>query len=134
MLTHTFPTIAEAVESNDLAGIWESIALVGALSVGACVMTWRRKNMRSQATTHWAVLLSAHGGLVIILHTVQVMTHLTGALVITAMAERIIWDVSDGLAERIDNVVRRVHESVTGEDHESRLDDLSDDDQIGVSQ
>jgi len=87
---------------EDLSGIWESIALVSALSAGALVLTWRRKDKVSKRGTHWAVLLSAHGGLVIVLHVTQTVAHLGSALVLTAMAERVIWDVSDGLAERID--------------------------------
>lgn len=97
---------AAEASNEDLTGLWESVALVGALSAGALVITWRRKDKRSSAGTHWAVLLSAHGGLVVILHVSQTALHLGGALVITAMAERVIWDVSDGLAERIDNLFK----------------------------
>src|SRR4029077_18520234 len=98
--------IAAAQEGDDLSGIWESVALVSALSAGALVMTWRRKTHRSHAFTHWTVLLSAHGGLVILLTVGKAIAHLGGALVITAMAERAIWDAADGVAERIDNFLR----------------------------
>jgi hypothetical protein len=106
MYPHTIHVAAETA-SDDLSGIWESIALVSALSIGGVVMTWRRKTKRGKATTHWAVLLSAHGGLVIVLHVGQVVAHLGGALVLTAMAERVIWDAADGMAERIDRFVAR---------------------------
>ena len=72
------------------------------------VITWRRKVKRSTPATHWAVLLSAHGVLVIMLHVGQVITHLGGALVLTAMAERIIWDASDSVALRIDKFIERL--------------------------
>jgi len=92
----------------DLSGIWESLALVTALSVAAGAMTLRRKGRRSSMTAHWAVLLSAHGGLVAVLHIGVVITHIGGALVITAMAERVIWDVSDVAAERVDRLIGRL--------------------------
>lgn len=95
-------------ESTDLSGIWESIALVTALSLAAGAMTWRRKGRRSSMAAHWGVLLSAHGGLVAVLHIATVVTHIGGALVITAMAERVIWDVSDVAAERVDRLIGRL--------------------------
>jgi len=83
------------------------VALGGALSLGALAMTVRRKTKRSAATTHWAVLLTAHGGLAAVFHVGAAVFHVGGALVIVAMAERVIWDVSDNVAASIDRFLER---------------------------
>lgn len=107
-LTDVSHLLAAAEEGATALGTIQVLALVGALALGALIMTWRRKDHRSAATTHWAVLLAAHGALAAAFHFGAGLFHLGGALVIVAMAERVIWDVSDGLAARIDRLVQRL--------------------------
>jgi hypothetical protein len=119
-------SVAPAPATESTSGVWQVVALGGALSVGAMAMTWRRKTRRSAATTHWMVLLSAHGGLAALVHVGLGVFHVGGALVIVAMAERVIWDVSDGAAAAIDRFMER---ALKPEHHEQRHgDDVSDHD------
>jgi hypothetical protein len=110
--------LAATEEGASALGTLQVLALVGALAIGALVMTWRRKSHRSAATTHWAVLLAAHGALAAAFHFGAALFHLGGALVIVAMAERVIWDVSDGVAERIDRMVSRLTNDDDDDDDE----------------
>jgi hypothetical protein len=115
-------SVAPDSATESTSGVWQVVALGGALSVGAMAMTWRRKTKRSAATTHWMVLLSAHGGLAATVHVGLRVFHVGGALVIVAMAERVIWDVSDGAAAAIDRFMERTlkpeHRTDTDHDHD----------------
>jgi hypothetical protein len=124
------PTLLSAAPTpatESTSGVWQVVALGGALSVGAMAMTWRRKTRRSAATTHWMVLLSAHGGLAAMVHVGLGVVHVGGALVIVAMAERVIWDVSDGAAAAIDRFMERTLK-VDHHDHAQHGDDVPDHD------
>ena len=122
-----FPTLISAAPdpAESTSGVWQVVALGGALSIGAMAMTWRRKTKRSAATTHWMVLLSAHGGLAAMVHVGLGVFHVGGALVIVAMAERVIWDVSDGTAAAIDRFMERVLKPEHQTDHDHDHDHYS---------
>lgn len=80
-----------------LLGILLAVAIISAVLVKC-----RGNLCRSQEVTHWTVLLGCHGTLATFAHLMLAVSHLGEALMLMAMLERVVWQVSDDAAAALD--------------------------------